>query len=964
MRFVRRTLFGVGPALALSTLSLNAQPASAPPVIVKAIHYAIVLEKSGLATETVHVELQPTNAAAAQEVTQQPIPYSESMADLDVLDARIDKPDGRTIPVPSSAIYAQPAPGSSQEPMFNDLRQKVIVFPNVEAGDTLSYTARFRDKQPYMPNAFSTEHMFSRLIAYRDIDFTLTAPRDFPLQTETHDMQVEKTETESTVTWHWHASNPVPLNEEPSALSAKGTAPRLLVSSFADYDAFAHAFAPLVTAKAQVTPAIQAQAEAITANISGRRAQAQAIYEWVSQHIHYVAIEIGRGAIVPHDAATVLANGYGDCKDHVVLFSALLKARGIDSALVLIDTGDTYALPQTAVIGAFNHAITWIPEFSMFADTTASVAPFGMLPFAEYGKEVILALPSGNAKRTIPVLPPGEASVSIRTTARIEPDGHLTGQTTTSASGPFSIALRSMGVFIQTLGPERAATLAFQNMHVAGTGSFVVPPPYSLSPEYQLTGSFSIGPIEGLAEGRRFVPESLLALSNQPGDFLMGSLGDEKSNETDPTPCFSGHQDQDIVITAPAGRNFLPPPNDSAVRTANLEFSTHWSVSGDTLKLHRSFTSHVDTALCAGQVRKDTVAAFAQIRREYLQGAAVAPQLTAQQSLVLSGVRSALNEVRQGNDAAALRRLTEIIDAAEKQPDDGTATLAYITRGALNFKMGQFDDAIADYGAAVRHNPAVAPLYTELAKGLVQVREFARAERVLSSAIANDPTSAGLYDTRGIVRDYQGRHGEAQDDLTRAIVLGGTSQAVAKYYFDRGMSYWSARDNTAALHDFSAALDRDPTSARTFAARGRMELEDGRYDEARADLTRAADLDPKNVHDGLRLYIATARSGGDAKAELARRSPAYSATGWPAAIVKVYLGETAPDALVMPSRAEPWERQRDLCEAKFFLGELALLRGERDQALGLFRAAVATNTTEFVEYYAAGLELDRLAAVH
>ena len=49
------------------------------------------------------------------------------------------------------------------------------------------------------------------------------------------------------------------------------------------------------------TPAIQKQADTITQGMTDPGAQARALYDWVSQHIRYVAIELGAGGYIPHD---------------------------------------------------------------------------------------------------------------------------------------------------------------------------------------------------------------------------------------------------------------------------------------------------------------------------------------------------------------------------------------------------------------------------------------------------------------------------------------------------------------------------------------------------------------------------------------------------------------------------------------------------------------------------------------
>ena len=225
----------------------HATGTTAPPVVVKSLHYDVQVDKAGLETETVHVLLQPNNSAAAQEIMQQPINYSESMADVDIIEAFTVKPDGRRLAVAPSAIFAQPAPGSPQLPMFNDERQKVIVFPDVEAGDVLDYTYRYREKQAYLPGAFTFNMKFTRLIPYDSVDLVLTAPREMKLAIENHEVSYEKSSTDSTTTYRWHYAAPTPLTDDTSVLSPFDRSPRFLVSSYADYNAFARAYAAVLT---------------------------------------------------------------------------------------------------------------------------------------------------------------------------------------------------------------------------------------------------------------------------------------------------------------------------------------------------------------------------------------------------------------------------------------------------------------------------------------------------------------------------------------------------------------------------------------------------------------------------------------------------------------------------------------------------------------------------------------------
>lgn len=56
-----------------------------PPVVVKLLTDDAVITPDGLAVDTVHLEIQPTNASAAISMAQQRIPFTESMQQVDIV---------------------------------------------------------------------------------------------------------------------------------------------------------------------------------------------------------------------------------------------------------------------------------------------------------------------------------------------------------------------------------------------------------------------------------------------------------------------------------------------------------------------------------------------------------------------------------------------------------------------------------------------------------------------------------------------------------------------------------------------------------------------------------------------------------------------------------------------------------------------------------------------------------------
>ena len=315
-----------------------AQAAEAP-VIEKLLTTDVEVTADGLSTQIVHEELQATNAASAMRLGQQAIPYIESIQDLEITEAYTLKSDGRKIPVNPQAIYVQQPRTGTDLQTIDDVRQKVIVFPDVAAGDVVSLTMKLRSKQTLLPGQFFFSAFFAHQQAFQEVRETIVAPKSLPLNVEAHEVEYKKEDTGNTFTYRFHYSAPQSVTDEVAAVSPLDHLPRFYVSSLANYNEFGRAYANVAASKEIVTPKIQALADQLTQGIGSQREQTKKIYEWVSAHIRYVAIELGRGSIVPHEAESVLINGYGDCKDHAILFAALLKAKGIDSQSVLINAG-------------------------------------------------------------------------------------------------------------------------------------------------------------------------------------------------------------------------------------------------------------------------------------------------------------------------------------------------------------------------------------------------------------------------------------------------------------------------------------------------------------------------------------------------------------------------------------------------------------------------------------------------
>ena len=578
---------------------------------------------NGSSTTTSHVELQLLSPQAVSALAQPALAYSDSLQDLQVKNAYTLKKDGTKLPVSPDAILIRQK--AMPTPFFSDLKEKVILFPNVEPGDTLVYDSVVQS-QARIPGQFYFGAHIPRVLEIDDDTITFVTPKSLPLTFDTYGFVVQKTADAGNLTYTIHYANRTPVLELPQFLSDMDHGQRAFASSVPTFDAMAAGYAPLISSKSAVSPAIVAKANEITAGITDRREQARKLYEWVSGHVRYIALLFGDGGIVPHGADTILANGYGDCKDHAVLYSALLKAKGIPSEPVIINATNGYFLPQIPQLLTFNHMIVWLPEFGLYADTTSNTAPFGALPPFDYGKPVIRIGDAGGALQHTPLLAEAESTYSSSSVLTLGSDGKLSGMHSAAATGALSGVLRAMANQAATIGTNSVATAILHGRKMdSATGSVSFAPTVELTPQYTYSSNYQFGlPLPASGGFGLTLPEGL-NLVDAYSAVMLGPVADARFLSSDSLPCFSGKLVDDYTLEFPADKRPVSLPADGSVVSANMDYRSHWSMTGNTLSLHRELHAHFDKAICTGATLAETRAAIVKIQKDYATRIAFAP---------------------------------------------------------------------------------------------------------------------------------------------------------------------------------------------------------------------------------------------------------------------------------------------------------------------------------------------------
>jgi lipoprotein NlpI len=250
-------------------------------------------------------------------------------------------------------------------------------------------------------------------------------------------------------------------------------------------------------------------------------------------------------------------------------------------------------------------------------------------------------------------------------------------------------------------------------------------------------------------------------------------------------------------------------------------------------------------------------------------------------------------------------------------------------------KQGQWDEAIRPYGAA------------------------------LDAGDLDDKGRLLVMGLRANALGIRGRYDEAVQAFDAAIRFDPSSPLA---YVGRGMVHLQMGEADLAIADDEAALKIAPEDPFAQANRALALFYLGRFEAAAEGYAIVHAHDPSDAGFLLWLHIARARSGADDTAAFRQDAGAIDPARWPGPAVVFFLGQAkAEEVTAAADRGSKAERLQQDCEAGFYLGEAALLQGDRSAAEAQFRKVLTdcdlyrSNYVYFSRAYgAAAAELKRL----
>ena len=451
--------------------------------------------------------------------------YQKSFEDVTIAFVRVHKPDGTLISTSLDNVQDLEAEVTREAPFYSDLREKHVAVRGLAVGDVLEWSSRTKIFKPLAPNNFWLHYNFRKDFIVRDEQLRLEVPKELTIKIKSHDVQPQARVEGPKQIYVWKHSQ---LEHPPEDLKQKFARPffqqpaDIQISTFKSWEDVGDWYYALEQEKASPTAEVRAKAVELTKSATTEDEKVRALYDFVSTRFRYIGVSFGLGRYQPHSASDVLDNSYGDCKDKHTLLAALLDAVGVHASPALVSS--TIRLDTDVPSpGQFDHLITAVHRGNdlLWLDTTAEIAPFGLLVQAVRDKQALVVEANHHSRlMSTPANPPFPSFQEVKVTGSLNEAGELKASFDETLRGDAELVFRLAFHRIPQPQWKDLVQQISQNQGYAGTVSDVVASnPENTSEPFHLTYKYDRTDYSDWVKNRRITPPTppigVLSLSDE-----------------------------------------------------------------------------------------------------------------------------------------------------------------------------------------------------------------------------------------------------------------------------------------------------------------------------------------------------------------------------------------------------------------------------------------------------------------
>ena len=437
---------------------------------------SVVFEESGEFISTEHSLVKILTDKGKQMFAARKLPYNRRYSTINVLRARVIKPDGRVVPVPKDAMKDGTMEETQQMNIFEEnFRRVSLTFPGIELGDSIETLVETRSK-PLIKGHYNDLMVFQFFEPILRKEATIEGPASLPLHyvVKNGTLEFSREEEGNRVVYRWKVLNSPKIEQELGMVPITDVGLKVVASTFKNWADLSRYGDSLNVGKVDSNEALKAKVAELTKDCTTEEEKILAIFRYISRKIRYMGSSMDLGAFIePHQATYTFEKQYGICRDKSILMMAMLNEIGVKAYDAMINVS-RQTDPEIPII-FFEHAICGVVLKDgriVYMDPTLELSSdFGETYVG--GRYVLFMDKEGKDLIKLPPVPAERSLGVIKGETKFLPDGSIEGKVNISGKGFYDFVLRTvakqvpvfqMPMVWSQLGQSLATTIKIENV--------------------------------------------------------------------------------------------------------------------------------------------------------------------------------------------------------------------------------------------------------------------------------------------------------------------------------------------------------------------------------------------------------------------------------------------------------------------------------------------------------------------
>jgi hypothetical protein len=374
------------------------------------------------------------------------ISYREGYQEVKVLFANTIKPDGRIIPLNHNDIHD--ASEYAGYEFYTDIKTKRFTMPAVEDGCIIEYAYEIKNLKPILSLDYFATFFCRNIFPIEEDILEIVLPANTELKYKNFITTLApeismKGNKKRYVFINAKQKEIIPETRMPS-LYDRDTFPQLSLWTLDSWQAISKWYINLVSQQMKPDKELEEFTRQLIAGKKTDEEKINAIFNFVSQNIRYIAVLLGPHTHKPHQVSEIFQKRYGDCKDKTVLLLTMLKIAGIEGMPALVPANGKYFDETIPSLSAFNHIIAVVPfgDKYFWMDATNETAAYNSAPFSLPTKVLLMKFDGSHQIIETPALDDTKDYFSAKMEYIIDTEGNASVHSTYTYFGKAAEPIR------------------------------------------------------------------------------------------------------------------------------------------------------------------------------------------------------------------------------------------------------------------------------------------------------------------------------------------------------------------------------------------------------------------------------------------------------------------------------------------------------------------------------------------